>query len=81
MNSNTILWIYIVLLVAGGLIGYLKAGSKDGNVRQQSCQPAPKQLVVVDQDESDAHGRFGRLMRTHLPAQTRAARPPARPAG
>jgi len=28
MNPNTILWIYIVLLVAGGMIGYLKAGSK-----------------------------------------------------
>ena len=28
MNPNTILWIYIVLLVAGGLVGFLKAGSK-----------------------------------------------------
>jgi uncharacterized membrane protein (UPF0136 family) len=28
MNPNTILWLYIVLLVAGGLIGFLKAGSK-----------------------------------------------------
>ena len=28
MNANTILWIYIALLVVGGLIGYLKAGSK-----------------------------------------------------
>ena len=28
MNPNTILWIYIALLVVGGLIGYLKAGSK-----------------------------------------------------
>ena len=28
MRPDTILWIYIVLLVAGGLIGYLKAGSK-----------------------------------------------------
>lgn len=26
--SNTVLWIYIVLLVIGGLIGFLKAGSK-----------------------------------------------------
>jgi len=26
--QNTILWIYIVLLVVGGLIGFLKAGSK-----------------------------------------------------
>jgi uncharacterized membrane protein (UPF0136 family) len=28
MNPNTILWIYIVLLVAGGLVGFLKAKSK-----------------------------------------------------
>jgi uncharacterized membrane protein (UPF0136 family) len=28
MNSNTILWTYIVLLLVGGLIGFLKAGSK-----------------------------------------------------
>lgn len=28
MTSNTILWIYIVLLVVGGLIGFMKAGSK-----------------------------------------------------
>ena len=28
MNPNTILWIYIVLLIAGGLMGYLKAKSK-----------------------------------------------------
>ena len=28
MNQNTILWIYIVLLLVGGLIGFLKAGSK-----------------------------------------------------
>jgi uncharacterized membrane protein (UPF0136 family) len=28
MNPNTVLWIYIVLLVAGGLVGYFKAGSK-----------------------------------------------------
>lgn len=26
--QNAILWIYIVLLVVGGLIGFLKAGSK-----------------------------------------------------
>lgn len=25
---NIVLWIYIVLLVAGGLVGFLKAGSK-----------------------------------------------------
>ena len=28
MSPNTILWIYIVFLVVGGLIGFLKAGSK-----------------------------------------------------
>ena len=28
MSSNTILWIYIILLLVGGLIGFLKAGSK-----------------------------------------------------
>ena len=28
MNPTTVLWIYIVLLVAGGLVGFFKAGSK-----------------------------------------------------
>ena len=28
MSPNTVIWIYIVLLVIGGLIGFLKAGSK-----------------------------------------------------
>jgi uncharacterized membrane protein (UPF0136 family) len=28
MNQNTVLWIYIILLVIGGLIGFLKAGSR-----------------------------------------------------
>ena len=28
MSQSTVLWIYIVLLVVGGLIGFLKAGSK-----------------------------------------------------
>jgi len=28
MNSSTVLWIYIVLLLIGGLIGFLKAGSR-----------------------------------------------------
>ena len=28
MHSHTVLWIYIVLLLIGGLIGFLKAGSK-----------------------------------------------------
>src|SRR5206468_4055051 len=28
MNPNKVLWIYIVLLVAGGLVGFFKAKSK-----------------------------------------------------
>lgn len=28
MSQNTVLWIYIVLLLVGGMIGFLKAGSK-----------------------------------------------------
>jgi uncharacterized membrane protein (UPF0136 family) len=28
MSQNTILWIYIALLLIGGMIGFLKAGSK-----------------------------------------------------
>lgn len=28
MSQNTILWIYIILLLIGGMIGFLKAGSK-----------------------------------------------------
>lgn len=28
MNPNTVLWIYIVLLVAGGLMGFLKGKSQ-----------------------------------------------------
>ncbi len=28
MNPNTVLWIYIILLLVGGMIGFFKAGSK-----------------------------------------------------
>ena len=28
MNPHAVLWIYVVLLLVGGLIGFLKAGSK-----------------------------------------------------
>src|SRR5687767_8256062 len=28
MNPNTVLWVYIILLVAGGLVGFFKAKSK-----------------------------------------------------
>lgn len=41
--SNTILWIYIALLVVGGMIGFLKAGSKVSLVT--SCVSAA--LLVI----------------------------------
>jgi uncharacterized membrane protein (UPF0136 family) len=28
MNAHVVLWVYIALLMAGGLMGFLKAGSK-----------------------------------------------------
>jgi uncharacterized membrane protein (UPF0136 family) len=28
MSPNTVLWVYIVLLIAGGVMGFVKAGSK-----------------------------------------------------
>lgn len=28
MNAHTVLWIYIVLMVIGGVMGFVKAGSK-----------------------------------------------------
>jgi len=28
INANTVLWVYIVLLVLGGIMGYMMAGSK-----------------------------------------------------
>jgi len=40
MNPNTVLWIYIVLLVAGGLVGYLKAGSKASIIASASFAAA-----------------------------------------
>ena len=40
MNPNTVLWIYIVLLVAGGLFGFLKAGSKTSLIASASFAAA-----------------------------------------
>jgi len=40
MNSKTVLWIYIVLLVAGGLVGFFKAGSKASLVASASFAAA-----------------------------------------
>ena len=40
MNQHTILWIYIVLLIVGGLIGYLKAGSKASIIASASFAAA-----------------------------------------
>jgi len=37
MDKNIILWIYIVLLVAGGLVGWLKAGSKASIIASVAC--------------------------------------------
>lgn len=28
MNSSMILWVYIAMLIAGGMVGFIKAGSK-----------------------------------------------------
>ena len=35
--ADIILWIYIVLLLAGGLVGFLKAGSKASLVASTIC--------------------------------------------
>jgi len=40
MNSKTVLWVYIVLLVAGGLVGFLKAGSKASLIASASFAAA-----------------------------------------
>jgi uncharacterized membrane protein (UPF0136 family) len=40
MNPTTVLWVYIVLLVAGGLVGFLKAGSKASLVASASFAAA-----------------------------------------
>src|SRR6266498_1957148 len=40
MNRTTVLWIYIVLLVAGGLVGFFKAGSKASLIASTSFAAA-----------------------------------------
>ena len=40
MNPTTVLWVYIVLLVAGGLVGFLKAGSKASLIASSSFAAA-----------------------------------------
>jgi uncharacterized membrane protein (UPF0136 family) len=47
MNPTLILWIYIVLLFVGGLIGFLKAGSKISLV-MSACFAAILILCNVD---------------------------------
>jgi uncharacterized membrane protein (UPF0136 family) len=37
MNERNVLWIYIGLLVAGGLVGFLKAGSKMSLIVSVAC--------------------------------------------
>jgi uncharacterized membrane protein (UPF0136 family) len=59
MSATTILWIYIVLLLVGGLIGFLKAGSKISLLtsaisaavlivasNQHLFQPGVRQIVI-----------------------------------
>jgi uncharacterized membrane protein (UPF0136 family) len=59
MSANTVLWIYIVLLLVGGLIGFLKAGSKVSLITSavfaallivanipNLLQPGPRQILV-----------------------------------
>ena len=40
MNPTTVLWAYIVLLAAGGLVGFLKAGSKASLIASASFAAA-----------------------------------------
>jgi len=37
MTPDHILWTYIVLLIAGGLVGWLKAGSKASIIASVAC--------------------------------------------
>jgi len=59
MSQSTILWIYIVLLLIGGLIGFLKAGSKPSLIASSVSaalliiasipsllQPGSRQIVI-----------------------------------
>ena len=40
MNPTTVLWVYIVLLVVGGLVGFLKAGSQASLIASASFAAA-----------------------------------------
>src|SRR5437016_14489788 len=40
MNPTTVLWVYIVLVVAGALVGFLKAGSKASLIASASFAAA-----------------------------------------
>lgn len=55
MSPNAILWIYIALLVVGGLIGFLKAKSKVS--LYLSCVFAAALALCVTLDFSDARFR------------------------
>ncbi len=37
MTPENILWTYIILLIAGGLVGWLKAGSKASIIASVAC--------------------------------------------
>ena len=37
MNESVLIWIYIVLLVGGGLVGFFKAGSKISLIMSVAC--------------------------------------------
>lgn len=53
--QNTVLWIYIVLLVVGGLIGFLKANSKVS--LYMSCGFAAALVLCVIPNFFDANTR------------------------
>jgi len=44
MNPHSVLWIYIILLLIGGLFGFLKAGSKVSLITSAVCAAA---LIVT----------------------------------
>jgi uncharacterized membrane protein (UPF0136 family) len=56
MNPNTVLWIYIVLLIVGGLMGFLKAGSKISLI----TSAVSAALLVVTSIPGLFQPRFGR---------------------
>lgn len=55
--QNTVLWIYIVLLVIGGLIGFLKAGSKVSLI--MACCFAAVLVLAAIPSFFDLHFRRG----------------------